>query len=199
MAWYGVSKREAWQKFSEEINAEYIDNGFWKGDRVELDFNNWTIVLDTYTISTGKVIITYTRIRAPFVNTTDFKFRIYRKGIFSDIAKFFGAQDIEIGDPVFDDSFIIKSNDAQTAKLLLKNEKIKEQFLLQPEIDLQIKDDEGFWGVKFPEGTDELYFVVAGQLKDTERLKNLFALFGEMLITLTEIGVASDTDPAVKV
>jgi hypothetical protein len=199
MAWYGISKREAWQKFSAEIDAKYINNGFWKGDRVELDFNNWTIVLDTYIINTNNVVVTYTRIRAPFVNTTDFTFRIYRKGIFSDIAKFFGAQDIEIGDSAFDDSFIIKSNDVQTAKALLKNEKIKDQFLKQPQIDLQIKDDDGFWGVKFPEGADELYFSVAREVKDTERLKNLFDLFGETLIALTEMGIAEDTAPNVKV
>ena len=199
MAWYGVSKREAWQKFCDETNAKYINNGFWKGDRVELDFNNWTIVLDTYIVNTGKVMITYTRIRAPFVNNKNFRFRVYRKGIFSDIAKFFGAQDIEIGDEEFDKLFMIKSTDEQTTRELLQRERIKELFLQQPKIDFQIKDDEGFWGVKFPEGTDELYFVVDGELKDTERLKNLFDLFGEMLITLTEIGVAADSDPEVKV
>ena len=52
----------------------------------------------TYTVSTGKTTIVFTRMRAPYVNPNSFRFTIYRKGFFSGIGKFFGMQDIEIGD-----------------------------------------------------------------------------------------------------
>lgn len=199
MGFWGVSKREAWQQFCAETRAQYINRGFWSGDRVELKFQNWTIVLDTYTVSTGKSSVTYTRIRAPFVNRDGFRFRVYRKGIFSDIAKFFGAQDIEIGDSEFDELFIIKSSDERTAVKLLSNNRIKELFHVQPHIDIQIKDDDGFWGTSFPNGVDELYFNVTGVIKDIDRLKALFDLFGEMLITLVEVGVSEDTEPGISI
>jgi sensor c-di-GMP phosphodiesterase-like protein len=40
-----------------------------------------------------------------------FRFAIYRKGFFSDLGKLMGMQDIEVGDPEFDEAFIIKGND----------------------------------------------------------------------------------------
>ena len=49
--------------------------------------------------------------RAPYVNPEGFRFTIYRKGFFSDLGKLLGMQDIEVGDPEFDEAFIIKGND----------------------------------------------------------------------------------------
>ena len=43
-----------------------------------------------------------------------------------------------------------------------------------------LKDDDGWFKLKFPEGVDELYFEVVGIIKDKERLKNLFDLFRRM-------------------
>jgi len=197
MAFWGTSKREAWQQFCEENEARYIDRGIWKGDRVEFDFENITIVLDTYTVSTGKAIVTYTRIRAPFVNESGFKFRVYNAGPFSNMAKAMGAQDIETGDAGFDRAFMIKGNDERKVKELMSNERIKHLFLSQPRIDLHINDDEGVFGADFPEGTDQLYFVTVGVIKDIWRLKILFHLFGEILIELTDMGIAGFKDPDI--
>ena len=55
--------------------------------------------------------VAYTRMRAPYVNPEGFRFTIYRKGVFSDLGKLLGMQDIEVGDPDFDEAFIIKGND----------------------------------------------------------------------------------------
>ena len=45
--------------------------------------------------------------------------RIYNQGVLSRFLKKFGLRDIEIGDPNFDELFIIKSNDPALAKRLL--------------------------------------------------------------------------------
>ena len=55
--------------------------------------------------------VTYTRMRAPYINPEGFRYTIYRKGLFSDLGKLLGMQDIEVGDPEFDEAFIIKAND----------------------------------------------------------------------------------------
>lgn len=199
MGFWGESKREAWERFCAETNARYINRGFWSGDRVEMKFQNWTIVLDTYTVSTGKSSVTYTRIRAPFVNRGGFRFRVYREGFFSGIAKLFGAQDIVVGDDAFDEAFVVKSNDEAGAARLLSGERVKALFHAQESVDLAIKDDDGFWQTHFPENADELYFVAGGVIKDVERLKGLFDLFGEVLISLVETGIAEDAEPGVSV
>lgn len=178
---FGPSKEEIWRQLSAETGAAYVDGGFWKGDKVQARHQQWTITLDTYTQthSDGKTThsTTYTRIRAPYVNKDGFRFTIYRKGLFSHIAIWFGAQDIEIGYPQFDEEFIIKGNNEGKVRELFANPSILQLIQEQPSIHLTVKDDEGWFSKSFPEGVDELCFHVTGVIKDVERLKSLYELF----------------------
>ena len=192
---FGPSKEEIWLQLSREIGARYVDGGFWKGDKVETTHGEWTITLDTYTVSTGNSSVTYTRMRVPFVNPDGFRFTIYRKGLFSYIAKWFGMQDIQVGHEPFDEDFIIKGTDQEKLRALFSNPKVRELISLQPEIHFTVKDDEGFSGPRFPEGVDELYFRVPGVIKDVARLKLLYELFGETLDQLCRIGSAYEKAP----
>ena len=194
---FGPSTEEIWKKLCAEIGAHYVEGGFWKGDKVEATHGPWTITLDTYRVSDGKTSVEYTRMRAPFLDSGGFRFTVYRKGFFSEIGKLFGMQDIEIGDPAFDDAFILKSNDDLKLRELLGNSKIRELVNQQPQIYFAIKNDEGFFGSTFPEGVDELYFQVLGVVKDVERLKLLYELFSETLDQLCRIGSARRDTPAV--
>ncbi len=108
--WFGPSREEIWRQLCTETGANYVAGGFWKGDKVQATHDQWTITLDTYAVSTGKTII-FTRLRAPYVNPDHFRFTIYRRGLFSDIAKWFGMQDIEVGHGEFDRDFIIKGTE----------------------------------------------------------------------------------------
>ena len=107
------------------------------------------------------------------VNAEGFRFTIYRRGFFSDLGKLLGMQDIEVGDPEFDEAFIIKGNDEDRVRVLFSNPKIRQLIQDQPKIRLTVKDSEGWFGPKFPENVDELHFEVVGVIKDVERLKQL--------------------------
>ncbi|HUA98292.1 MAG TPA: hypothetical protein VMA34_08200 [Terracidiphilus sp.] len=194
---FGPSTQEVWRKLCAEIGAQYVDGGFWKGNKVQGAHGPWTITLDTYTVSTGKSSTTYTRMRAPFVDSDGFRFTVYRKRIFSEIGKWLGMQDIEIGDTNFDQDFILKSNQEPKLRELLGSSRIRELINQQPEIYFSVKDDEGFFSSSFPEGVDELYFQVVGVIKDVERLKSLYDLFAETLDQLCRIGAASSNAPNV--
>jgi len=192
---FGPSRDEIWRQLCDEIGAEFIEGGFWQGNKVQARAGEWTITLDTYTVSTGKSHVTYTRMRAPYVNKDGFQFTIYRKGLFSELGKLLGMQDIEIGDSEFDRDFIVKGNDESKALALFANLKIRQLIQAQPSIHLQVKDDEGWFSASFPEGVDELGFQVVGVIKDVERLKALYELFAETLNQLCHIGSAYENDP----
>jgi hypothetical protein len=194
---FGPSKKEMWKSLSEQIGAEYIDGGFWKGDKVEARVGEWTVTLDTYTVSNGKTSTTYTRIRAPYVNRDGFRFTIYSKSFFSDLGKFLGMQDIEVGDEAFDRDFIIKGSDEAKVRALFQNESLRQLIQCQPHFHLTVKDDEGWFGEVFPEGVDELYFGVAGVIKDIDRLKGLYGIFAEVLHQLCLIGSAYEENSGV--
>ncbi len=195
---FGPSKDEIWSQIAADIGGEFVEGGFWGKDVLIYKHGNWQILLDTYTVSTGKSSTTYTRMRAPFVNRDGLYFKIYREGIFSSMGKFFGMQDIEIGDSFFDDQFIIKGNDSEKIKMLLADTRIRDLIQQQPRIHLEIRDDEGWFGSDFPEGVDELYFQCVGVIKETERLKSLYGLFSIALMRLVEIDSAYQSDPNVK-
>jgi hypothetical protein len=197
MGLFGPSKKEIWQQLADEIQADYVNKGFWSGDRVEAHIDNWVVVLDTYTVSTGKSSITYTRMRAPFVNLNNFYFKIYRTGFISGLGKMLGMEDINIGYEEFDEDFVIKSNSEEKVTQLFSNKVIRDLIEGQPKINLEIKDDEGFFNAHFPEGVDELYFHVAGVIKDIDRLKELCELFAEVLKELCSLGSASVEEPGV--
>jgi hypothetical protein len=196
---FGPSKEEIWRQLASEIGAQYVDGGFWKGDKVQAQHGQWTITLDTYTVShsDGKTSssTTYTRIRAPYVNKDGFRFTIYRQGFFSDLGKMLGMQDVEVGYSEFDEAFIIKGNDEQKLRALFANSKIRQLLEMQSAVHLTVKEDEGWFSTKFPEGVDELYFSVMGVIKDIERLKSLYFLFAEILNHLCHIGSAYEDDP----
>ena len=194
---FGPSTEEIWRQLCAEIGAQYVEGGFWKGNKVQGTHGPWTITLDTHTVSNGKTSTTYTRMRAPFVDPEGFRFTVYRKGIFSDIGKWLGMQDIEIGDEAFDRDFILKSDQETKLRELLGSSKIRDLISQQPEIYFAVKDDEGFFVSSFPQGVDELYFQVVGVIKDVERLKLLYALFAETLDQLCRIGSANESAPNV--
>jgi hypothetical protein len=198
MGWFGPSKDEVWRQLSREIGAEFGKGGFWKGNKVELDVKPWTITLDTYTVHTQHSHITYTRMRAPYVNPDGFRFTISRKGIFSELGKLLGMQDIEVGDPELDDAFIIKGNDESLVVNLFSDAKIRQMIKDQPKLRLEVKDSEGWFGPRFPADVDELHFQVVGVIKDIALLKGLFELFGAVLDQLCRIGSAYKHEPGVE-
>jgi hypothetical protein len=198
MGWFGPSRDEVWRQLSEEIGAEVVQGGFWKGgSKVQAHVGPWTETLDTYTVSSGHSHVTVTRIRVPYVNPEGFRFKIYRKGFFSDLGKLLGMQDIEVGDPEFDEAFIIKGNDEDRVRVLFSDPKIRQLVQDQPKIRLEVKDSEGWFGPKFPQDVDELHFQTVGVIKDVERLKSLFDLFAAVLDQLCRIGSAYKQEAGV--
>jgi hypothetical protein len=195
---FGPSQREIWQQLSAETGAQFVQGNFLKGDKVQAAHGQWTVTLDKYVVSTGKVTVIYTRMRAPYVNPDGFRFKVYRKGVFSDLGKLFGMQDVEVGHPEFDRDFIITGTDEGKLRQLFANAKIRGLIAGQKDINFSVRDDEGWFGATFPEGVDELVFLVVGLIKDVDRLKHLYDLFAETLDELCRIGSAYQSDPGVQ-
>ncbi len=198
-ALFGPSQDEIWSQLSQEIGARFIRGDWLHGSKVELSNKEWTLTLDTYTVSTGRSSETFTRLRAPYVNPDGFRFELYRTGFFTGLGKLLCMQDIEIGDPLFDEHFVIKSTNEEKVKQLLASQDIRNHFEASPYIHLMVKGDEGWFRANFPNGVDELYFEAYGVIRDVEQLKSLFGLFSLLLDQLCRIGSAYERDPGVRI
>jgi hypothetical protein len=194
---FGPSKEEVWQRLAGQIGGKIIDRGFFKGKRFEANVDEWTVTLDVYTESHGETSSTYTRIRAPYINRDGFRFRVYRTNVWANLAKKLGMQDIEIGDPFFDHNFIIQANDQAKVKRLLSSLRIRQLIDAQPKINFTVKDDDGWFRQRFPDGVDELYFRATGVIKDVAQLRLLYELFSETLNELCLMGSAYQRNPQI--
>ena len=92
MGWFGPSKDEVWQQLSQEIGADFVEGGFWKGNKVQAACQT----LDDHPRHLHRQHaaphVTYTRMRAPYINPEGFRFTIYRKDLFSDLGKLWDAR-----------------------------------------------------------------------------------------------------------
>jgi hypothetical protein len=191
---FGPSRDEIWTALRAQIGGEVQPGGFWKGDRLQVQSGDWTLTLDEYTtaVMAGKVTIPmfHTRMRAPFPNPSGFRFSIHRASVFSTIASYLGMQDIQTGYPEFDEDFVIKGNNEATVKVLCGSQQFRALVSAQPSLHLSVRDDDGWFGTKYPPSVDVLVFDVAEQIREVERLKGLYDVFAEALTRLSEIGVA---------
>ena len=195
--WFGPSRKEIWRQLSDQLGAQFVEGGFARSDKVQVTHGEWTLTLDTQVVSTGKTTVIYTRMRAPYINPDGFRFTIYRRGFFSDMAKRLGMQDIEIGEEAFDRDFIVKATDESKVRELLSNAHLRELLEQQKDVQLTVRDNEGWFGPPFPEDADELRFAVIGVIKDLPRLVALFGLFAVTLDELCRIGSAYERAPEV--
>lgn len=191
---FGPSKEEIWSQLAAQIGGQFTAGGWFGTDVVQAKVGDWILTLDTYTVSTGKSSVTYTRFRAPFANKDGFTFVINRAGPMTPVGKFFGMQDLEIGDPLFDQAFVIQSNNPGKVGSMLANARVRELIQAQPRIGFQVQDDQGWFGPSFPEGVDQLYFQVHGTMRDLGELRGLYDLFTEVLNTLCHLDSAYKDD-----
>ncbi|MFA7532757.1 MAG: hypothetical protein WCY46_00350 [Tissierellaceae bacterium] len=187
---FGPSKDEVWGQFANEMGGEYINKGVFKPKQVIVEFEGWVIILDSFSRSHGKSSTTYTRIRTPYNPIDRLQFKIYKSGLFSDLGKALGMQDIEIGEVDFDEKFIIKGDSEDKVREFLSGDKIKELIMKLDRFSIEIKHGEGMFSSNLVEGSHELYYESVGIIKDVNRLKELFMLYILLLDKLLNMGIA---------
>src|SRR5262245_2939038 len=186
---FGPSREEIWRQLASELGANYVDGSFWERGKIQASHADWLITLS----EEGKYH--HTHIRAPFFNPGGFRFTVYRKGIFTDLGKYLGMQDVEVGHQDFDRDFVIKGTDDTKLRQIFGNARIRELIAAQPRIHFAVKDAHGIFArtlfaAKPQEDLDLLEFEVHDAIKDKEHLRLLFDLFAETLDELCRIGTA---------
>ena len=108
-----------WQIIAETLGLQHIQKSSWSLGKLEGTYAGFPVIVDQYSTG-GKDSRLYTRITTSFNQPLPKGLQIYQETpVFSDIGKFFGGQDIQIQDPAFDDTFIIKGTPEEDVKRLL--------------------------------------------------------------------------------
>ncbi|QDU78527.1 hypothetical protein Pla110_02310 [Polystyrenella longa] len=173
---FGPSQRKIWSEIAQDIGGDFVEGGFWRPAVLTQEHRHWKLTLDTYTQSSGNTSISYTRLRVPFLNPQDFRFRVYTASIFTRLGELLGMQNINVGDPGFDQKMVVKGDRINVIREVLNHPDIQAKFLMFSWIEFRIDVEKGFFSSKFPEGATQLKFTLKGVLRDQERIKNLFLL-----------------------
>jgi hypothetical protein len=184
----GRSRAAIWTQVARDIGGNYQDGGSVGRDVLRYKSGDSEITLDTYEESNEDSTTIHTRMTAPFENKYGLYFKVYRTGFCASIGTFFGMQDIRLGDPYFDDNFIIQGNDDEKIRWLLKDSALNA--LIEAAIPHELIAlgqpalGSAWFGVRYP---DQLYFQCAGVVREENLLKNLFDLFRATLARLAQI------------
>jgi hypothetical protein len=190
--------RSVWRELSKELGGDYLSDIDWHEDRIVAHVDDWTVTIDLHQQYDPDRI--FTRIHAPYLNADGFHFKMYHQGWAEYLAKFFsikGAphfslEDIEVGEPVLDNMFIIQANDVLEVKRLLSNQNISHGLKKEPNILMYAEHVE-----TYPEGVDVLTLEVPERVDCLTRLEGLYELFSDVLHTMCHIGSAYEDDPNI--
>jgi hypothetical protein len=175
VGWGVIAKQKrdnVWRQLATEIGATFVGGGFMRGSKVQMPFKEWTITLDTFSVSTGNdSSTTYTRLYAPLKDMHGFQFNLLRKSIVSKIDHALGAKDIVTGNAEFDHAFVVRGNDDAKERDLFSHQRMCQLYVTEPALTGSLKKN-------------LLSLEITGDIKDVERLKRFFEMFKETLVQL---------------
>jgi len=189
------SKEEAWTALAERRSGTAETDRKGRVRKVRFRLDTFELLLDTYTVSTGSSSQVYTRIRALYVGRDEFRFRVYRASVFSELGKFFGMQDIEVGHPKLDPHFVIKADSPGRIQAMLLRSGISNALMALGTGRFENRQ----YRKRGVDTTNvrELRFALPGVLREATRLDALIDLMKETLDYLVRNGAAWNQAPPV--
>lgn len=187
------SQQSVWSKVAAHFKGEMIDHGFWSDLSLRFRHKSWTVYVDNYTRSQAQHEVMFTRFRALVMNPTALYFQVYTETLGSKLGKLLGMQDIQIGDPQFDQAFIIKGNQPELIRKLFRSEELRKTMLRSSKVDIWLHDRMYLHGDRCPEGLAQVYFETTGIEKSTDQLIGVGNLICAMLNGLEKLDTAFST------
>lgn len=190
------SLEDVWQTFSQEVGGEFFQAKFWTGQgcKVRIPHSPWTITLETGWSDQEDDEVT--RLRTPFFNQQKFEFTVQKRVMLNEIGKLLGNfTDISIGDPEFDETFLVLSKDARQVCELLSPPGIHRLLLAAPQTRLIILQVGGLFAPKYPPEVYELQVQAKGKISHIERLRQMRDLFVATLDRMCDIGITQRQTP----
>jgi hypothetical protein len=109
MAWRFQQRTiETWRQTAAGLNLD-AEGGVMGGPVMYGHIAGHPVRVDTYTQGSGNSRTTYTRYRVGYP-PLGIDLSLEREGFITAVTKFFGSQDLEVGDPAFDKTFKVKTS-----------------------------------------------------------------------------------------
>lgn len=187
--------RETWAQFAREFGAEHAVQGAEAYvdllDKVIYRHKDFQITMDYWRENK----YAHTRIYVPVTLKDSFNLAIFKDSFLWKIDKFFGMQDVTVGDAEIDETFVVQTNNEAETKQFLANPKIRELlFAIQPYTvppRFTVGEYEFLARTLNLNGGTFISVMEAGSINNVERLKAMFGLIIETIEHLISTGAIS--------
>ena len=188
-----LTRREAWHAVAASMKGQCVEGARPARDKAVFQHLRWTIVLDTYAVNTGQTSVAYTRVRAPFTGTDDFKLTVTRRNWLSRFDIVLRSRTITVGSRMFDEKYVTRTNNEGRARALLNSSDIRGLIMIQPSLRFEIRRPSWSRRRELSEGARDVIVQTTGVITDPVRLENYVMLVAHTLDQLLRIGSASGT------
>ncbi len=188
------TRRDAYRGVAARVDGEFHEGKRAGKDRVLVRRGPWRIWLDTYTVSTGQVTITYTRVRAYFRGRRDLRVTVRRRTWFDRLFARFGFGTLLRVDPRLNDRYVVKGSPERRVPSLFSAPGVTEAILALPSLRLEVKRPSRKGRRRFGEDAGVVVSQTTGVITDVERLAGMIQVVGETLEGLERIGEASQEE-----
>ena len=188
-----LTRREAWHAVAASMNGQCVEGARPARDKTVFQHLRWTIVLDTYAVNTGQTSVAYTRVRAPFTGTDDFKLTLACRSWLSRFDIVLRARTIKVGNRMFDEKYVTRTNHEGRARALLNSSDIRRLIMVQPSLRFEIGRPSWSRRRELSEGARDVIAQTTGVVTDPVRLEHFVMLVSHTLDQLLRIGSASRT------
>jgi hypothetical protein len=103
----GKEANEAWQTAARKLKLKYQPSVLFRGRRLSGTLNGFRVTAYNFTRQSGKSATTFTKFMI-FYPAIGLGLRLTRERFFTGLARFMGAQDIDVGDAPFDDDVLVQ-------------------------------------------------------------------------------------------
>jgi hypothetical protein len=126
-----------------------------------------------------------TILSARFPNPDGFRFALHEEGFFDDLGKFFGMQDVQVGNPEFDQRILVKTNDEARIRTILTDQNTRQvlQSLRDFTFEIVLPDED----LESNDSTLEL--IIEDGITDPVRLRQIYHVFFGILEMVAPFGL----------
>ena len=176
---------DVWKQFAADIGGEYREGVRSAHDEVHFTAHGREGVLegDLMMVMVGKIFVPVltTRLVVLLPSVETHRFSLVPAGFGSAIARWFGAQDIAVGDETFDEAFVLKGVEPVFVQRLFADTKLRSRCDEAATFSyLQRRDDKVFWSDPTP-GMDPCELKAPGLVDDPQKLRRYYDLFVDVL------------------
>ncbi len=143
---------ESWKAAAAQLSLAFTPGGFSSRRNIMGDIRGNMVLVETYSEGSGKTSTRYTRYTVTYPTSLNVGLQLTRQGFMSQVAGWFGSQDIEIGSAGFDDDVVVKGSDPRVViEFMTPARRLRAHRLMQTFDRCEISDNAvtiSYWGAE---------------------------------------------------